>query len=606
MPAAGLTKSLVARRTKHGGSATSDAAIAPPTGSSHFRKGSTTAPGISQVYPSSTTAGTTSSGSSYSPTSTVSASHARHAARVRAVKRTAVRNIVKADKTQQRQIAKQNKQTEKAIAKTLKKDKPLSQHERHFLANHIQARRDRVLSPKKGTGLTAKGPKSGKLGLTKQVKKVKKVAVPTGGGLSRNQQMFAGALSKKTGLDPRIVASWMVAEEPAGEKINPATGNQNWLNIGFPGHITPAAQNPRFNKPVKAGKATSAWIKGKFDPGNWQAASSITSELGHLKGASPQEFGARLAASGWGTDAANAIANVGSFGIKKKKVKGVSGGSAKPTPTRRRYQKPFVNATQGRTDMGVDFTGSGAIRAIGKAKVVQTGASGWPNGGAGPSGQGVLYQLLDGPKKGKHVYVYEGVTPTVKAGQVVKAGQQIAKFYPGSSIEIGWSDSTGAPLSHDYYTEGLVTKEGTHFSKFLGRVQGKRPTIKGGKPVYTSTTGSVPSTGVSTSTGVTTGTATGTTAAAPTATGKARSPAKNRALSDLRARIRAAVGRNEALLRERGHEQKGTEADFAKRQRDAEDEITRLRAELVKVAADSRAPTVVRRAPTKRARSLGL
>ena len=32
------------------------------------------------------------------------------------------------------------------------------------------------------------------------------------------------------------------------------------------------------------------------------------------------------------------------------------------------YQNPFVNAVQGRTDMGVDYTGVGPINAIGTAK----------------------------------------------------------------------------------------------------------------------------------------------------------------------------------------------------------------------------------------------
>jgi len=118
------------------------------------------------------------------------------------------------------------------------------------------------------------------------------------------------------------------------------------------------------------------------------------------------------------------------------------------------YQSPFLDAVEGRTDMGVDFTGVGPILAIGNAKILQVGAPGWPNGGAGPAGQGVLYQLLDGSRAGQIVYVYEGVTPTVHAGQKVVAGQRIATFYPGSSIEIGWSDASGAPLSHASYYEG--------------------------------------------------------------------------------------------------------------------------------------------------------
>jgi hypothetical protein len=114
--------------------------------------------------------------------------------------------------------------------------------------------------------------------------------------------------------------------------------------------------------------------------------------------------------------------------------------------------------------------GQGAINAIGNARILRIGAPGWPNGGAGPAGQGVLYKLLDGPRQGSIIYVYEGLRPTVQAGDEVVAGQQIATFYPGSSIEIGFSDAAGAPLAHDTYTEGKVTAWGRKMSDFLSSV----------------------------------------------------------------------------------------------------------------------------------------
>jgi hypothetical protein len=131
------------------------------------------------------------------------------------------------------------------------------------------------------------------------------------------------------------------------------------------------------------------------------------------------------------------------------------------------YEFPFLSYVWGRTDMGVDFTGSGPINAIGNAEILQTGAPGWPNGGAGPAGEGVLYRLLDGPEAGHVIYVYEGVVPTVKPGDTVVAGQRIATFYPGSSIEIGWADAAGRPLSSPVYSEGDVTKWGSDFRDFL-------------------------------------------------------------------------------------------------------------------------------------------
>jgi hypothetical protein len=128
------------------------------------------------------------------------------------------------------------------------------------------------------------------------------------------------------------------------------------------------------------------------------------------------------------------------------------------------YVNPFGLSTglvTGRIDQGVDFTGSGAIVAIGDAKVLRVGAPGWPEEG------GVLYQLLDGPLKGETIFVYEGVDATVLPGQNVKAGEQIATFRPGGSIEIGFADAAGTPLSHGEYFEGKVTQSGVEMMSLL-------------------------------------------------------------------------------------------------------------------------------------------
>jgi soluble lytic murein transglycosylase-like protein/murein DD-endopeptidase MepM/ murein hydrolase activator NlpD len=128
------------------------------------------------------------------------------------------------------------------------------------------------------------------------------------------------------------------------------------------------------------------------------------------------------------------------------------------------YVNPFslsANLVTGRIDQGVDFTGEGPIVAIGDATVLAVGAPGWPEGG------GVLYQLLDGPLKGQSVFVYEGVDATVQPGQTVRAGQQIATFRPGGSIETGLADSAGVPLSHAEYFEGKVTQGGLEMFSLL-------------------------------------------------------------------------------------------------------------------------------------------
>ena len=122
------------------------------------------------------------------------------------------------------------------------------------------------------------------------------------------------------------------------------------------------------------------------------------------------------------------------------------------------YVNPFAASTQVTTGRGRPgaSTSSAPARSSQSADavVLQTGAPGWPEEG------GVLYQLLDGPLKGEVIFVNEGVDVTVTAGQTVQAGQQIATFRPGGSIEIGFADTAGVPLSHGEYYEGKVTESG--------------------------------------------------------------------------------------------------------------------------------------------------
>ena len=104
-----------------------------------------------------------------------------------------------------------------------------------------------------------------------------------------------------------------------------------------------------------------------------------------------------------------------------------------------------------RIDMGVDYSGSGPILALGRAKVVLATdrlagpESCWGKTCVPPPGTMIIYQLLDGPFAGKYVYVVENITIGVKAGQMVRAGEKIAILHEGSpNLEIGWALGRGA------------------------------------------------------------------------------------------------------------------------------------------------------------------
>jgi hypothetical protein len=99
--------------------------------------------------------------------------------------------------------------------------------------------------------------------------------------------------------------------------------------------------------------------------------------------------------------------------------------------------------------MGIDFAGSGPVRALGDGRVTVAsdhdlgppscyGRTCWPVGGI------VVYQLSDGPFVGRYVYVAENITVDVKPGQTVKIGQRIATAvdaYP--YVETGWASGKG-------------------------------------------------------------------------------------------------------------------------------------------------------------------
>ena len=127
--------------------------------------------------------------------------------------------------------------------------------------------------------------------------------LPVGGAISvssslltNGQATFAGHLAQLTGLSPRVIAAWELAEESGGPaQARQAASNFNWLNIGYfdsgPGQM---AFNNAFSDPVTAAEQTAKFLKG-----DWGGASASIRAILSTVGQSPQQQMSAIANSDW-------------------------------------------------------------------------------------------------------------------------------------------------------------------------------------------------------------------------------------------------------------------------------------------------------------------
>lgn len=92
----------------------------------------------------------------------------------------------------------------------------------------------------------------------------------------------------------------------------------------------------------------------------------------------------------------------------------------------------------GRVDQGVDYGGAGPLYALGTGSITNTRNAGWPGGTF------IGLRLNDGPNAGSYVYYAEDISPTVRVGQSVTAGQLVGDSTGGRhGIEVGWAAPPG-------------------------------------------------------------------------------------------------------------------------------------------------------------------
>lgn len=132
------------------------------------------------------------------------------------------------------------------------------------------------------------------------------------------------------------------------------------------------------------------------------------------------------------------------------------------------YRNPFrdVAMSPARIDAGVDYCGNGPVYPLGRAKIINVGT---PSHTTTFGSDMAVYQLLDGPARGKFVFFAEhyDTEPGYKEGDVVDTDTVLYRM--NGCIEIGWSDGRGsiawniAPDS----IEGQRTVWGDNFNDLL-------------------------------------------------------------------------------------------------------------------------------------------
>jgi hypothetical protein len=125
--------------------------------------------------------------------------------------------------------------------------------------------------------------------------------------LTSGQQTFVAHLASLTGLNTRVIAGWVLAEESGSAAQGRETAsNFNWLNIGYFDSGTGAiAHATPFSNPVSAAEQTAKFLKGE-----WGGASTGIRDILKTVGQPPDNQIMAIANSGWASSHYNNGANL--------------------------------------------------------------------------------------------------------------------------------------------------------------------------------------------------------------------------------------------------------------------------------------------------------
>ncbi len=118
--------------------------------------------------------------------------------------------------------------------------------------------------------------------------------------MTAGQQQFAETLAADTGLNPGVVSAWVLSEESgSAAQSRQASGNNDWLNVGYTDSGTYGSADATWSDPISAADATAGWLRGQGTiPGYGTAGTQIQAIL-QTVGQSPDAQIAALQNSGW-------------------------------------------------------------------------------------------------------------------------------------------------------------------------------------------------------------------------------------------------------------------------------------------------------------------